>query len=255
MANGFSDVEHAVKLAPTLFNCHYASLPQWYDDDIDLLCTDTPYSAKTHEGHNAAESNDGVERKQLAYASWGEAEVRMFVTFFRARVRGWWCVLTDHVLMGAWEAAFEEANLYPFAGIPVLIPGMTVRQSGDGHSREAVMLVAARPRERSFVERCRTLRGYYGPFGRDRWSKCHGSKPVAAMRRIIVDHSEPGDLVCDPCAGGGTTLYAAALDNRPSVGCEIDALTCRKAERALLRERRPWWTKDFNKDALASVGE
>lgn len=243
-----------VMLQPRLFNCHYATLTQWHDEGVDLLASDTPYSRKTHEGHNAAQGNDGADRHQLEYASWGESEVKAFVSFWRPQVRGWWCILTDHVLMGAWEAALEEAALYPFAGIPCLIPGMTVRQAGDGHSREAVMMVAARPRSRSFVdEQCRTLRGYYGPFGRDRWSTCHGSKPVALMRRIIVDHSRPGDVVCDPCAGGGTTLYAAALENRPSVGSEIDSKTHRKAERALLRASRPWWTREFNKDALASA--
>jgi DNA modification methylase len=38
-------------------------------------------------------------------------------------------------------------------------------------------------------------------------------------------YSRTGELVCDPCAGGGTTLIAAAQEGRQAVGCELDATT------------------------------
>jgi DNA modification methylase len=42
------------------------------------------------------------------------------------------------------------------------------------------------------------------------------------MRAIVRDYSRPGDLVCDPCAGGATTLIAAATERREAVGAEVD---------------------------------
>jgi len=42
------------------------------------------------------------------------------------------------------------------------------------------------------------------------------------MRALIRDYSRPGDLICDPCAGGGTTLLAAAIEGRRAVGAEMD---------------------------------
>ena len=41
-------------------------------------------------------------------------------------------------------------------------------------------------------------------------------------RRIVNEYSAPGDLVCDPLAGIGTTLAEAALLGRRAVGVELD---------------------------------
>jgi modification methylase len=41
-------------------------------------------------------------------------------------------------------------------------------------------------------------------------------------RRIVDEYSAPGDLVCDPLAGIGTTLAEAALMGRRAVGVELD---------------------------------
>jgi len=41
------------------------------------------------------------------------------------------------------------------------------------------------------------------------------------MRAIIRDYTRPGDLVCDPCAGAGTTLLAARMEGRRSIGAEM----------------------------------
>ncbi|MDA8317023.1 MAG: DNA methyltransferase [Actinomycetota bacterium] len=41
-------------------------------------------------------------------------------------------------------------------------------------------------------------------------------------RRIVAEYSAPGDLVCDPLAGIGTTLAEAALLGRRAVGVELD---------------------------------
>jgi site-specific DNA-methyltransferase (adenine-specific) len=47
-----------------------------------------------------------------------------------------------------------------------------------------------------------------------------GAKPIDLMRSIVRDYSRPGDLVCDPFAGSGTTLLAAAMEGRRAVGAE-----------------------------------
>jgi DNA modification methylase len=53
------------------------------------------------------------------------------------------------------------------------------------------------------------------------------------MRAIVRDYSRPGDLVCDPCAGGGTTLLAAIMEGRRAIGSEIDPVTFEKAVKRL----------------------
>ncbi|MDA8310172.1 MAG: DNA methyltransferase [Actinomycetota bacterium] len=48
-------------------------------------------------------------------------------------------------------------------------------------------------------------------------------------RRIVAEYSAPGELVCDPMAGIGTTLAEAALLDRRAVGVELDARWTRLA--------------------------
>jgi DNA modification methylase len=47
-------------------------------------------------------------------------------------------------------------------------------------------------------------------------------KPVALMRRPIVNHTKRGELVYDPFLGSGTTLIAAELAGRVCCGIELD---------------------------------
>lgn len=46
-------------------------------------------------------------------------------------------------------------------------------------------------------------------------------KPVPVLRRLIEIFTDPNDVVIDPCAGSGSTLYAAAQCGRRSYGFEI----------------------------------
>ena len=50
-----------------------------------------------------------------------------------------------------------------------------------------------------------------------------GGKSEWIMERLVCDYSRPGDLVCDPCAGAGTTLVSAVRHNRRAIGGDIDA--------------------------------
>jgi DNA modification methylase len=47
-------------------------------------------------------------------------------------------------------------------------------------------------------------------------------KPVELMRKPILNHTKPGELVYDPFLGSGTTLAAAELTGRVCCGLELD---------------------------------
>jgi len=51
-------------------------------------------------------------------------------------------------------------------------------------------------------------------------------KPVALMRRPILNHLRRGELVYDPFLGSGTTLAAAELTERVCYGLELDPKYC-----------------------------
>lgn len=58
-------------------------------------------------------------------------------------------------------------------------------------------------------------------------------KPLDLMRWLVRTFTRPGDLVCDPFAGSGTTLLAAELEGRRYFGCEKDARIFRAATKRL----------------------
>lgn len=61
-------------------------------------------------------------------------------------------------------------------------------------------------------------------------------KPVALLDRIIQASSNKGDVVFDPFAGCGTTIYSAVKNERKWIGCDIAILSI-KLVREILSER------------------
>lgn len=223
---------------------------------VDAVITDTPYSKRTHAGHNkgSASANRiskadekrmrvdnnvyavGVNRRRkITYAHWDAAGVESFVEFWHRRTNGWICAMSDDVLLLEWRRALESQKRLGFPAIPCVIPGMTVRLMGDGPSSWSVHLNVARPRKEPF-SKWGTLRGEYR-YTSDRGHI--GGKPLAMMRAIVRDYSRRDDLVCDPCAGGGTTLLAAVLEGRRAIGAEVDPATYELAVARLCRGYTP----------------
>jgi hypothetical protein len=193
------------------------------DVECDLLCTDPPYSERTHGAYRDQEE---LRRRAIDYPPWTADDVHAFVKAWHPRTRGWFVAHTDHVLAPHWEEALEASGRYVFAPFPVVEPGSRVRQTGDGPTNWAVQLVVARPRGLPYSKWGSLPGAYVVPpgCGRKRSSEQRiGGKSLWAMRRIVSDYSREGDLVCDPCAGGATTLLAAKLEGRRAVGAEQDA--------------------------------
>jgi site-specific DNA-methyltransferase (adenine-specific) len=63
--------------------------------------------------------------------------------------------------------------------------------------------------------------------------------PLDLLTRIVRVASNPGDLVLDPVAGTGTTLVAAARENRRYLGIELDEQTAALARARLAQELQP----------------
>lgn len=208
--------------------------------EYDALITDPPYSERTHAVYSAdglpssatyiasGKATGGTgPRRTLDYdAMTGEA-LSEIVQHWAPRATGWTCWLTSHDLVPDYHAALDATGRYTFQPLPCVISGMTCRLLGDGPSGESVSLVVSRPRTREMAK-WGTLRGfYYG--ASERGLVVVGGKPLWLMRAIIRDYTRPGDVVVDPCAGGGTTLLAAVMEGRRAIGAEMDVQTFDKA--------------------------
>lgn len=200
---------------------------------LDALICDPPYSARTHDATNDHIAGgvlpDGAKRQSLSYASWTPLDVAHFVSTWAPRCRGWMACMTDDTLMPTYRAAFDAAGLYSFAAVPII--QKRPRLLGDGPSSWAVYLMVARPRTRQMATWGCLPGAYDAPT--EKLGIVAGAKPLGLMRAIVRDYSRPGDLVCDPCAGGGTTLLAAAIEGRRAVGAEMDPATFAKAKARL----------------------
>lgn len=215
---------------------------RWEDVLVDVTCdaliVDAPYSARTHRGHdaradvvatageprnNAARQALGLDpaRRALGYDHWTPADVHAFVESWERRTRGWIVTLTDHYLASAWEHALAAAGRYVFSPIACVEPGSRVRLAGDGPSQWSTYCVVARP---AHLRDWGTLPGAYvvpNGQGETRGERpVTGGKPLWLMRALVRDYSRRGEVVCDPCAGGATTLIAAAMEGRAAVGAE-----------------------------------
>lgn len=183
------------------------------DGSVDHFISDPPYSARTHDGQ-AVDRADGVADLELNYSSLTPAQVAVLASQFRRVARGWVLIMTDHTLFPHWEAALPG---YTFMPIPVVMKGMTVRLQGDGPSSWAVWLVVNRPT--GFMDGTKPG-AYTGSAGARGENIVPGCKPAWLMEQILRDYTKPGELICDPFSGGGTTGLAAVKMGRRFLGWE-----------------------------------
>lgn len=59
-------------------------------------------------------------------------------------------------------------------------------------------------------------------------------KPVNLLQKLISIFTDEGDVVIDPCAGSGSTLFAARELNRRAFGFEIKKEFCKQATEKML---------------------
>lgn len=209
---------------------------RWQDvlsdiESCDACITDPPYGERTHKGQHTSGVFDNSQRRDLSYAFWTEQDVTDFCDRWSAA--GWIAALSDSNLFPTWNHRLGVGRTV-FPPIPCVLKGMTVRLAGDGPSSWAIYLNASRTRQ---LSKWGTLPGAY--VGAPARGGHIGGKPLWLMQQIVSDYSRPGDLIVDPCAGGGTTLLAAAIEGRRAIGAEMDPNTFELAVKRLSKGYTP----------------
>lgn len=229
------------------------------DVECDALIVDAPYSARTHGGHDSGTGSVnrsdvgrakadgrielGAQRRSINYEAWTPEDVAAFVASWAPRTRGWFVSITDTVLAPAWADALEAAGRYVFSPLACVEPGSRVRLTGDGPAQWSCWCVVARPTSPQFFRWGSLPGAYVVPAGMREAGAARkavvGGKSLWLMQALVRDYSRAGELVCDPCAGGGTTLLAAAIEGRRAVGAEALPEHVAKAERRFARGYTP----------------
>jgi len=223
------------------------------DVECDALITDPPYSARTHEAYSprtdvltacerdAKWSARGGKRRTLDYETWNDDQIAEAAENWSRMCRGWIVVFCDHVIARVWESELQRYGRYVFSPLAAVEPGSRVRLAGDGPSQWSTWIVTARPRTMPWCKWGTLPGAYVVPEGNSgqKSKVVTGGKPLWLMQRLVADYSRPGDLICDPCAGGATTLLAAAIEGRRAIGAEMDPVTHAKATKRLARGYTP----------------
>jgi len=174
----------------------------------------------------------GAARRELHYAAWSPADVWGFVETWAPLTRGWMVSITDSELAPVWTEAMEAQDRLVFSPLACVVPGSRVRMMGDGPAQWSVWAVVSRPRDGEWLQGWRDARrrlgapcslpgAYVVPPGQGGVNASVGGKPLWLMRALVRDYSLPGELVCDPCCGAGTTLKAAEMEGRRWLGADI----------------------------------
>lgn len=214
-------------------------LGRWQDalahvDAVDAVICDPPYGERTHSKQYTVENvgsgnqkhREGAHfRKSIGYSHLTPSDVKEFVASWAPRTMGWMVCFTSHDLVLDYSQAMETAGRYVFAPLPWLNEGGPIRLSGDGPSSWTCWIVVSRPKNRKMQKWGTLPGGYHSPNKTGAGIGANapgilGCKPLGLMRAIVRDYSRPGDLVCDPFVGSGTTLLAAVMEGRRAIGAE-----------------------------------
>jgi site-specific DNA-methyltransferase (adenine-specific) len=195
---------------------------------VDVVITDPPYSAVTHEGARGKGATTGGSHVLIDFASFSPQQ---------------WCSVVDKclVLANRWVVAFADYRLALYANtLPLVRMGVWTKNdpapqfSGDrpGTGWEAICIFhkngmkrwngGGRPAVwRTNIEK----RGEHPT-----------QKPIELMSALVSDFSDKGETILDPFMGSGTTGVACAQLGRKFIGIEIEEryfdIACRRIEDA-----------------------
>lgn len=166
-------------------------------------------------------------------------ELRDFLATQAARTRRWVLVFSDTEGAHLWADALADNDLDYVRTGAWIKRGSTPQFSGDrpatGH--EAITIAHAKGRKRwnggglhavwdvpIVLNRARA----------DKSERVHPTqKPLVLMEQLVVQFTDPGEVILDPTAGSGTTGLAAKRLGRPAILVEQNEAHCEAAAKRL----------------------
>lgn len=198
---------------------------------VDVVISDPPYSANTHK---MAKTNQGAGhgRKLVSFDALTDADFLHVASLALAASDGWVVMTCDYRHAALLYAAPEFVRLGVWVK-PNPMPQISADRPGQGFEAVAILHTGGRPKKWN--------RG--GGAGVWTFPVMNGAevptqKPLALLAAFIADFTQPGETICDPFAGSGTTGVAALAQGRKFIGIEADPTHFDVARRRLESAQR-----------------
>jgi site-specific DNA-methyltransferase (adenine-specific) len=218
------------------------------DRSIDHIISDPPYSAHVdanfatlgkHKGGKfgaARPRQERVKRKAIGIGVMTDADIVRYCAQICRVTKAWMLNFCAHEQIGEYKSATEVAGGQYVRACAWEKPDGTPQLTGDRPATwgESFTLSYASREEWGdliAVASMAELLGWNakGKRGLYRYGVCRGAersdhptqKPLALMMELIEDFTKPGDTVCDPFAGSGTTGVACNRLGRNFIGWEL----------------------------------
>lgn len=226
-----------------------ASIP---DQGVDHVITDPPYEAEAHTKQRrqkttrAGEYVRKAQRDPLPFEPITAVQRAAVAREIGRVCRGWALVFCQVEAVAAWRDVLELGGMRYRRTIawvkPDAMPALHGRWPGQGF--ETIVLAQSKragsppcPGGGKAVWYAHTRAQPGSPGGPGSGKAPHPTtKPLPLMRDLVDLVSHPGELICDPFAGSGTTGVASLALGRRFVGWELDEGFAEVARRRLAGE-------------------
>jgi site-specific DNA-methyltransferase (adenine-specific) len=207
-------------------------------EGIRHIITDPPYEDELHKAMGRIRRNDGREMVQDLGFDGINADRDSIAAQFVNSASGWLIVFTLAEGVRAWRDPIQAAGAKWDTTLAWVKPDASPRFNGQGAARgfECAITAWCGPGYRKW--NAGGKRGVYiHCVNTNRQGEHPTEKPLPLMVELLLDFTQPGEVVCDPFMGSGTTGIAAVKSGRAFIGIERDpkwfALSCRRIQAAL----------------------
>lgn len=205
---------------------------------VDHVIGDPPYEDELHKAMGRIRRNDGREMVQeLGFEGVNAERAEMAAACVKAST-GWLILFTLAEGVRAWRDDIQAAGAKWDTTLAWVKPDASPRFNGQGAARGFECAVSAWCGTGYRSWNGGGKRGVYTHLVNfQRQGEHPTEKPVPLMAEIVGDFTMPGQLICDPFLGSGSTGVAAVRHGRRFVGIEQNErwfdLSCRRIAEAL----------------------
>lgn len=221
------------------------------DASVDVVIADPPYSEHVHSNsrrgltvtHVGGAKDEISERRELGFDALTQDQMEAAADQFARLARRWVLVFCDMESAHLWRGALTSAGLEYLRTCAWHKIGGAPQFTGDRPAvwGEAIVCAHRPGRKRWNGGGKQGLYSFPTAIDRDRSgldTRIHTTqKPVSLMEALILDFTEPGEMVLDGFAGSATTGVAAIRLGRSFLGWERDAEMFAKAAERLRTTR------------------